>query len=196
MIDKKRTTHTLFPPTHQPTHTKATARNTALEEQMKGLVARISALEAVPAKKPRAKKAAAAAGASDEEKEPQPQSAWIVHSSRVSALLKGHEDAKTAVGKARLPFCSHLKGICDGDYESLTDEAILEEALSWVAPVKKPEPAAEEPAPKAKATPVKKPAAPTVAPAAPKKAPKPSAKSAAKKAAGGGSDSENPFDDV
>jgi hypothetical protein len=175
----------------------ATARITALEEQMKGLVARISALEAVPAKKPRAKKAAAAAGASDEEKEPREQSAWIIHSSRVSALLKEHEDAKTAVGKARLPFCSHLKGICNGDYKSLTDEAILEEALTWVAPVKKPEPAAEEPAPKAKATPVKKPA-PAVAPAAPaapKKAPKPSAKSAAKKAAGGGSDSENPFDD-
>ena len=170
----------------------ATARITALEEQIKGLVARISALEAVPAKKPRAKKAAAAAGASDEEKEPQPQSAWIVHSSRVSALLKGHEDAKTAVGKARLPFCSHLKGICDGDYESLTDKAILEEALTWVAPVKKPEPAAEV----KKATPVKQPAAPAVAPAAPKKARKPSAKSAAKKAAGGGSDSENPFDDV
>ena len=175
----------------------ATARITALEEQIKGLVARISALEAVPAKKPRAKKAAAAAGASDEEKEPREQSPWIVHSSRVSALLKGHEDAKTAVGKARLPFCSHLKGICDGDYESLTDKAILEEALTWVAPVKKPEPAAEEPAPKAKkATPVKQPAAPAVAPAAPKKARKPSAKSAAKKAAGGGSDSENPFDDV
>jgi hypothetical protein len=174
----------------------ATARITALEEQMKGLLARISALEAVPAKKPRAKKAAAAAGASDEEKEPQPQSAWIVHSSRVSALLKEHEDAKTAVGKARLPFCSHMKGICNGDYESLTDEKILEEALTWVAPVKKPEPAAEEPAPKAKkATPVKKPA-PVVAPAAPKKAPKPSAKNASKKAAGGGSDSENPFDDV
>ena len=192
MIDKKRPTHTL--PTHPPTHTMATARITALEEQMKGLVARISALEAVPAKKPRAKKAAAAAGASDEEKEPREQSAWIIHSSRVSALLKEHEDAKTAVGKARLPFCSHLKGICNGDYKSLTDEAILEEALTWVAPVKKPEPAAEEPAPKAKATPVKKPA-PAVAPAAPKKAPKPSAKSAAKKAAGGGSDSENPFDD-
>ena len=171
----------------------ATARITALEEQMKGLVARISALEAVPAKKPRAKKAAAAAGASDEEKEPQPQIPWIVHSSRVSALLKGHEAlAKSAAGKARLPFCSHLKGICDGDYESLTDKAILEEALTWVAPVKKPEPAAEV----KKATPVKQPAAPTVAPAAPKKAPKPSAKSAAKKAAGGGSDSENPFDDV
>jgi hypothetical protein len=178
----------------------ATVRITALEEQMKGLVARISALEAVPVKKPRAKKAAAAAGASDEEKEPREQSAWIVHSSRVSALLKEHEDAKTAVGKARLPFCSHLKGICDGDYESLTDEKILEEALTWVAPVKKPEPAAEEPAPKAKkATPVKKPAAPVVAPAAPaapKKAPKPSAKNASKKAAGGGSDSENPFEDI
>jgi hypothetical protein len=173
----------------------ATARITALEEQMKGLVARISALEAAPAKKPRAKKAAAAAGASDEEKEPQTQSAWIVHSSRVSALLKEHEDAKNAVGKARLPFCSRLKGICNGDYKSLTDEAILKEALSWVAPAKKPEPAAEEPAPKAKATPVKQPA-PAVAPAAPKKARKPSAKSAAKKAAGGGSDSENPFDDV
>jgi len=174
----------------------ATARITALEEQMKGLVARISALEAVPAKKPRAKKAAAVAGASDEDKEPQEQSAWIVHSSRVSALLKEHEDAKNAVGKARLPFCSHMKGICNGDYKSLTDEAILKEALTWVAPAKKPEPVAEEPAPKVKkATPVKKPA-PVVAPAAPKKAPKPSAKSAAKKAAGGGSDSENPFDDV
>ena len=178
----------------------ATARITALEEQMKGLVARISALEAVPAKKPRAKKAAAAAGASDEEKEPQPQNAWIVHSSRVAALLNEHEDAKTAVGKARLAFCSRLRGICNGDYKSLTDEAILEEARTWVAPAKKPEPVAEEsadeePARKVKTTPAKKPA-PVVAPAAPKKAPKPSAKSAAKKAAGGGSDSENPFEDI
>jgi hypothetical protein len=178
----------------------ATARITALEEQMKGLVARISALEAVPAKKPRAKKAAAAAGASDEEKEPQTQSAWIVHSSRVSALLKEHEDAKNAARKARFAFCKHLRGICNDDYKSLTDEAILEEARTWVAPAKKPEPVAEEsadeePAPKAKTTPAKKPA-PVVAPAAPKKASKASAKNASKKAAGGGSDSENPFDDV
>ena len=193
----RRDPHTLYHPPTYP-HTMATARITALEEQMKGLVARISALEAAPVKKPRAKKAAAAAGASDEEKEPQPQNAWIVHSSRVAALLNEHEDAKTAVGKARLAFCSRLRGICNGDYKSLTDEAILEEARTWVAPAKKPEPVAEEsadeePAPKVKATPVKKPT-PVVAPAAPKKAPKPSAKNASKKAAGG--DSENPFDDV
>jgi len=187
LFDKYRET-----PTHIFTYTMATARITALEEQMKGLIARLAVLEATPVKKPRAKKVKSA---SDEEKEPRPPTPWQELLARVRALLKDHEDAKTAVGKGVFSFCSHLKGQCAGDYETLTDEVILEEALTWVAPVKKPEPAAEEPAPKAKATPVKKPA-PVVAPAVPKKAPKPSAKNASKKAAGGGSDSENPFEDI
>jgi hypothetical protein len=139
-----------------------------------------------------------------EEKKVRKPSPWIEHSSRVSKILadEEHADAKAAVGKARLAFCSHLKEVCGGDYESLTDETILEQALSYVAPegkVKKP--AAEEPAevpapaPAAKKTPVKKAKAVEEAPPAAKKAPA-VAKKVAKKAAGAGSASESEGPDV
>ena len=169
------------------------------------LEAQIALLQSAPAgKKVRKAKAAPADG---EEKKVRKPSPWIEHSSRVSKLLANeeHADAKAAVGKARLDFCSHLKKICSGDYESLTDETILEQALSYVAPegkVKKPaaeEPAEEPvPAPVAKKTPAKKakaveeapPAAPVAkkVPVAPKKI--------AKKAAGAGSASESEGPDV
>ena len=144
-----------------------------------------------------------------EEKKVRKPSPWIEHSSRVSKILadEEHADAKAAVGKARLAFCSHLKEVCGGDYESLTDETILEQALSYVAPegkVKKPaaeEPAevpAPAPAPAAKKTPVKKAKAVEEAPPAVpavKKAPA-VAKKVAKKAAGAGSASESEGPDV
>jgi hypothetical protein len=161
----------------------ATARITALEEQMKGLIARLAVLEAVPVKKPRAKKVKSA---SDEEKEPRAPTPWQELLARVRALLKDHEDAKTAVGKGVFSFCSHLKGQCAGDYETLTDEVILENALAWVVP-SKDEPAAEPVAePKAK-KPVKKAVAPVVVavavvePVAEPKAKKPVKKTVAKK---------------
>lgn len=169
-----------------------TTRITLLEAQM-------ALLQSAPAgKKVRKAKKTESDG---EEKKVRKPSPWIEHSSRVSKLLsqEDHADAKTAVGKARLAFCSHLKEVCGGDYESLTDETILEQALSYVAPegkVKKP--AAEEPeeepapAPAAKKTPVKKAKAaeeePAAAPPAPKKASV--AKKVAKKAAGSASESE------
>jgi hypothetical protein len=101
----------------------------------------------------------------------------------VRALLKDHEDAKTAVGKGVFSFCSSLKGQCAGDYETLTDEVILENALAWVAP-SKDEPAAEPVAePKAK-KPVKKAVAPVAVavaePVAEPKAKKPVKKSVKK----------------
>jgi hypothetical protein len=168
------------------------------------LEAQIALLQSAPAgKKVRKAKAAPADG---EEKKVRKPSPWIEHSSRVSKLLADEEnaDAKAAVGKARLDFCSHLKKICSGDYESLTDETILEQALSYVAPegkVKKPaaeEPAEEPaPAPVAKKTPAKKAKAveeePPAAPVA-KKAPAP--KKVAKKAAAAGSASESEGPDV
>jgi hypothetical protein len=170
------------------------------------LEAQIALLQSAPAgKKVRKAKAASADG---EEKKVRKPSPWIEHSSRVSKLLADEEnaDAKAAVGKARLDFCSHLKKICSGDYESLTDETILEQALSYVAPegkVKKPaaeEPAEEPapaPAPVAKKTPAKKAKAveeePPAAPVA-KKAPAP--KKVAKKAAAAGSASESEGPDV
>ena len=139
-----------------------------------------------------------------EEKKVRKPSPWIEHSSRVSKILadEEHADAKAAVGKARLAFCSHLKEVCGGDYESLTDETILEQALSYVAPegkVKKPaaEEPAEVPAPAsaAKKTPAKKAKAVEEAPPAAKKAPA-VAKKVAKKAAGAGSASESEGPDV
>jgi hypothetical protein len=170
------------------------------------LEAQIALLQSAPAgKKVRKAKADPADG---EEKKVRKPSPWIEHSSRVSKLLgnEEHADAKAAVGKARLAFCSHLKDVCGGDYESLTDETILEQALSYVAPegkVKKPaaeEPAEEPapaPAPVAKKTPAKKAKAveeePPAAPVA-KKAPAP--KKVAKKAAGAGSASESEGPDV
>ena len=172
-----------------------TTRITLLEAQM-------TLLQNAPAgKKVRKAKKAESDG---EEKKVRKPSPWIEHSSRVSKLLadEEHADAKAAVGKARLAFCSHLKEVCGGDYESLTDETILEQALSYVAPegkVKKP--AAEEPAevpapaPAAKKTPVKKAKAVEEAPPAAKKAPA-VAKKVAKKAAGAGSASESEGPDV
>jgi hypothetical protein len=167
------------------------------------LEAQIALLQSAPTAKKVRKTKAPVEG---EEKKVRKPSPWIEHSSRVSKLLadEEHADAKAAVGKARLAFCSHLKEVCSGDYESLTDETILEQALSYVAPegkVKKPaaeEPAEEPapapapaPAPVAKKTPVKKAKAAEEAPAAPKKAPAPAAKKVAKKAAGGSSASES-----
>ena len=138
---------------------------------MKGLVARLAVLES-GVKKPRAKKVKSA---SDEEKEPRPPTPWQELLTRVRALLKDHEEAKTAVGsKGVFSFCSHLKGECDGNYDTLTDKVILENAVAWVVPAAKKPVAEAEPeeaeaeAPKAK-TPVKKPAAPAAAPSAPKK---------------------------
>lgn len=166
----------------------------ALTTRITLLEAQIALLQSAPAgKKVRKAKKAESDG---EEKKVRKPSPWIEHSSRVSKLLadEEHADAKAAVGKARLAFCSHLKDVCSGDYESLTDETILEQALSYVAPegkVKKPvaeEPAEEPaPAPAAKKTPVaKKAKAVEEAPPAPKKV----AKKVAKKAAGSASESE------
>ena len=165
------------------------------------LEAQIALLQSAPTAKKVRKTKALVEG---EEKKVRKPSPWIEHSSRVSKLLSDeeHADAKAAVGKARLAFCSHLKEVCGGDYESLTDETILEQALSYVAPegkVKKPaveEPAEEpEPAvPAAKKTPLplaKKAKPVEEAPPAPKKAPAPVAKKVAKKATGGGSASES-----
>jgi len=162
------------------------------------LEAQIALLQSAPAgKKVRKAKAAPADG---EEKKVRKPSPWIEHSTRVSKLLadEEHADAKAAVGKARLAFCSHLKEVCGGDYESLTDETILEQALSYVAPEgKAKKPAAEEPAekpapaPAAKKTPAKKAKAAEEAPPAPKKAPAPK-KVVKKAAAGSASESEGP----
>jgi len=164
----------------------ATARITALEEQMKGLIARLAVLEAAPVKKPRAKKVKSA---SDEEKEPRPPTPWQELLARVRALLKDHEDAKTAVGKGVFSFCSSLKGQCAGDYETLTDEVILENALAWVAP-SKDEPAAEPAAePKAK-KPVKK-AVAAVPVAVPEPVAEPKAKKPVKKSVKKGKESES-----
>jgi hypothetical protein len=172
------------------------------------LEAQIALLQSAPAGKKVRKTKALAEG---EEKKVRKPSPWIEHSTRVSKLLadEEHADAKAAVGKARLAFCSHLKDVCSGDYESLTDETILEQALSYVVPegkVKKPvveEPAEEPapaPAPAAKKTPVKKAKAAEEAPPAPapapKKAPAPAPKKVAKKAAAAGSASESEGPDV
>jgi hypothetical protein len=141
-----------------------TARLALIEEQL-------AELQSAPTAK-KVKKTAPADGVK------KPVSPWLAFCTRVTELLKEEEnaDAKTAVGTARLAFCSHLKGACEGEYDTLTDDSILEHALSFVAPekvAKAKKPAAEEPAPK---TPPKKTAKPAEAPAAPKK-------KAAKKAA-------------
>jgi hypothetical protein len=136
-----------------------TARLALVEE-------RLAELQSAPAaKKMKKPKAAPAEG---EEKVLSP---WLTFCARVTELLKEEEnaDAKTAVWPARLTFCGHLKTACEGEYDTLTDDAILEQALSFVAPekvAKAKKPAAEEPAPK---TPPKKAAKPAEAPAAPKK---------------------------
>jgi hypothetical protein len=135
-----------------------TARLALVEE-------RLAELQSAPAaKKTKKPKAAPAEG---EEKVLSP---WLTFCARITALLKEEEnaDAKTAVWPARLTFCGHLKSVCEGEYDTLTDDTILEHALSFVAPekvAKAKKPAAEEPAPK---TP-KKAAKPVEAPPAPKK---------------------------
>jgi len=140
-----------------------TARLALIEEQL-------AELQSAPTAK-KAKKAKAAP-ADGEEK---PLSPWLTFCSRVTALLKEEEnaDAKTAVGIARLAFCSHLKGACEGEYDTLTDDAILEHALSFVAPEKaaKPKKPSAEEAPAPKTPPKKKAAAAdeAAAPPAPKK---------------------------
>ena len=178
-------------------NTVSRAEFDALAASIAAIEAKIALLQSAPAgKKVRKAKAAPAEG---EEKKVRKPSSWIEHSSRVSKLLTNeeHADAKAAVGKARLAFCSHLKEVCGGDYESLTDETILEQALSYVAPegkgkAKKPvaeEPAEEPepaPAPAAKKTPLAK-----KAKAAEEPAPPAVPKKAVKKAAGGGSGSES-----
>jgi negative regulator of replication initiation len=140
-----------------------TARLALIEEQL-------AELQSAPTAK-KVKKTAPADGVK------KPVSPWLAFCTRVTELLKEDEnaDAKTAVGTARLAFCSHLKGACKGEYDTLTDDAILEHALFFVAPEKVAKPktppkkkaaaAAEEaapPAPKKKA--VKKAAPPSPAP--------------------------------
>ena len=136
-----------------------TARLALVEE-------RLAELQSAPAgKKTKKAKAVPAEG---EEKVLSP---WLAFCARVTELLKEEEnaDAKTAVWPARLTFCGHLKTACEGEYDTLTDDAILEHALSFVAPEKvaKAKKPVEEPAPK---TP-KKASKPVEAPSAPKKKP-------------------------
>lgn len=138
-----------------------TARLVLIEE-------RLAELQSAPAAKKTKK--AKAAPAEGEEKVLSP---WLAFCARITALMQEEEnaDAKTAIWPARLAFCSSCKTLCDGEYETLTDDAILEHALTFVAPekvAKAKKPVEEEkPAPK---TP-KKTAKPAeeAAPPAPKK---------------------------
>jgi hypothetical protein len=136
-----------------------TARLALIEEQL-------AELQSAPTAK-KTKKAAPADGVK------KPVSPWLAFCSRVTDLLKDEEnaDAKMAVGTARLAFCSHLKGACEGEYDTLTDDAILEHALSFVAPEKaaKPKKPSAEEASAPKTPPKKKAAAEEAAPPAPKK---------------------------
>jgi len=152
-----------------------TARLALVEE-------RLAELQSAPAAKKTKK--AKAAPAEGEEKVLTP---WLAFCSRVTALLKEEEnaDAKNAVGAARLAFCSLVKGLCEGKYDTLTDDTILEHALSFVAPEKVAK--AKKPAAPAPKTP-KKAAKPTEAPPAPKK-------KAVKKAAPAAVPAPNPFAD-
>ena len=140
-----------------------TARLALIEE-------RLAELQSAPTVK-KAKKSAPAA-ADGEEKEPSP---WLQFCSRITALLQqeGNGEAKSAAWPARLAFCSSCKALCNGEYETLTDDAILNHALEFEAPEKvaKPKKAAAEEAPAPK-TPSKKKAAAAAeedAPPAPKK---------------------------
>ena len=141
-----------------------TARLALIEE-------RLAELQSAPTVK-KAKKSAPAA-ADGEEKEPSP-SPWLQFCSRITALLqKENGEAKSAAWPARLAFCSSCKALCNGEYETLTDDAILNHALEFEAPEKvaKPKKAAAEEAPAPK-TPLKKKAAAAAeedAPPAPKK---------------------------
>ena len=158
------------PPTvHQPSAPHATmASKTVSRAEFAALTARLALIE---------EQLAELQSAPTAKKVKKPVSPWLAFCTRVTELLKEDEnaDAKTAVGTARLAFCSHLKGACKGEYDTLTDDAILEHALFFVAPEKVAKPktppkkkaaaAAEEaapPAPKKKA--VKKAAPPSPAP--------------------------------
>lgn len=148
------------------TKTVTPAAFAALTARLALIEERLAELQSVPsAKKMKKAKAAPAKG---EEKVLSP---WLAFCARITALMQEEEnaDAKTAVWPARLAFCSSCKTLCNGEYETLTDDAILEHALSFVAPEKvaKAKKPVEEPAPK---TP-KKAAKPAEAPAAPKKKP-------------------------
>lgn len=154
----------------------ATTKKTVSPAEFAALTARLALIEerlaelqsAPAAKKTKKAKAAPAEG---EEKVLSP---WLAFCARITALMQQEEnvDAKTAVWPARLAFCSSCKTLCNGEYETLTDDAILEHALSFVAPekvAKAKKPVEEEPAPK---TPPKKKAAKpaeAAAPPAPKK---------------------------
>jgi hypothetical protein len=131
-----------------------TARLALVEEQL-------AELQSAPAAK-KVKKAKPAP-ADGEEKVLSP---WLAFCGRVTELLKEEEnaDAKATVWSARLTFCAKLKTECEGEYDTLTDDAILEHALSFVAPEKVAKPAAEAKTPK-------KAAKPAEAPPAPKKKP-------------------------
>lgn len=148
------------------TKTVTPAAFAALTARLALIEERLAELQSAPtAKKMKKAKAAPAEG---EEKVLSP---WLAFCARITALMQEGEnaDAKTAVWPARLAFCSSCKTLCNGEYETLTDDAILEHALSFVAPEKvaKAKKPVEEPAPK---TP-KKAAKPAEAPAAPKKKP-------------------------
>jgi len=148
------------------TKTVTLAAFAALTARLDSLEERLAELQSAPvAKKVKKAKPAPADG------EKKPLSPWLIFCARVTELLKEEEnaDAKAAVWSARLTFCGQLKTECEGEYDTLTDDAILEHALSFVAPEKvaKPKKPVEEPAPK---TP-KKAAKPAEAPPAPKKKP-------------------------
>ena len=165
------------PPTvHQPSAPHATmASKTVSRAEFAALTARLALIEEQLAElqsAPTVKKAkkSAPAAADGEEKERSP---WLQFCSRITALLQEENgEAKSAAWPARLAFCSSCKALCNGEYETLTDDAILNHALEFEAPEKvaKPKKAAAEEAPAPK-TPPKKKAAPAEedAPPAPKK---------------------------
>ena len=154
------------------TKTVSRAEFAALTARLALIEERLAELQSAPTVK-KAKKSAPAA-ADGEEKVLSP---WLQFCSRITALLQqeGNGEAKSAAWPARLAFCSSCKALCNGEYETLTDDAILKHALAFEAPEKvaKPKkPAAEEAA--APKTPPKKAAAAAEedappAPPAPKK---------------------------
>jgi len=152
------------------TKTVSRAEFAALTARLALIEERLAELQSAPTVK-KAKKSAPAA-ADGEEKVLSP---WLQFCSRITALLQqeGNGEAKSAAWPARLAFCSSCKALCNGEYETLTDDAILNHALEFEAPEKvaKPKKAAAEEAPAPK-TPSKKKAAAAAeedAPPAPKK---------------------------
>ena len=152
------------------TKTVSRAEFAALTARLALIEERLAELQSAPTVK-KAKKSAPAA-ADGEEKVLSP---WLQFCSRITALLQQEQngEAKSAAWPARLAFCSSCKALCNGEYETLTDDAILNHALEFEAPEKvaKPKKAAAEEAPAPK-TPSKKKAAAAAeedAPPAPKK---------------------------